>query len=253
MKHENHKKFCNDKKKANKNEIILKRFKIVDIPVNFKETQIFISIRILGLKRKKMTSTTPISDEKTGTLEGESVSDTETLYILGAVYGLQDVTEVVKRLVTNDQLVVFASNKVFGDSRYEKQTNKKGVKKTLVVVYKYGGDAYAAGVAFVEEDKKLVITRNTRKWYFHEFNLRPNKLTIFGAVYGLEDMTTKTRNLVSRQELIVNVSNETFGDTWPSCDLFLYYFHVYTYITSLLLLLYFIFIFFIFLFTLLFI
>ncbi|ETO31232.1 hypothetical protein RFI_05889 [Reticulomyxa filosa] len=167
--------------------------------------------KIINSCNKMQTSTT---EEKTGTLEGEPSSNTETLYILGAVYGLMNVTEDVKRLVTNNQLAVYASNK-------NKTTRQKDVKKTLVVVYKYGIDAYAAGVAFVEEDKRLVITQNTREWYFHEFNLRPNKLTIFGAVYGLEDVTTSSRNLISHHELVVDVNNKTFGDTWPSFD-FLY-------------------------------
>ena len=51
--------------------------------------------------------------------------------ILGAAYGLADVTTKVCALVKNRSLAVTANNATFGDSW-------KGVHKTLVVTYQYG-------------------------------------------------------------------------------------------------------------------
>ena len=57
------------------------------------------------------------------------------LRILGAAYGLADVTHKVRSLVRNNRLAVAASNGVFGDSYY-------GVRKTLVIVYQFGNGPY---------------------------------------------------------------------------------------------------------------
>jgi hypothetical protein len=62
------------------------------------------------------------------------------LRILGAAYGLADVTAKVQALVRYNHLNVAASNAVFGDSW-------RGIKKTLVVVYRYGRGSYRTKVA----------------------------------------------------------------------------------------------------------
>ena len=57
------------------------------------------------------------------------------LRIVGAAYGLVDVTHKVQSLVWNNRLHVAARNNVFGDTW-------RGVKKSLVVVYQYGNGHY---------------------------------------------------------------------------------------------------------------
>lgn len=58
-----------------------------------------------------------------------------TLNILGAAYGLADVTRQVRSLVSSNHLRVAARNRVFGDTW-------RGKKKTLVVVYQFGNGPY---------------------------------------------------------------------------------------------------------------
>lgn len=57
------------------------------------------------------------------------------LRIVGAAYGLVDVTHKVQSLVRNNRLRVAARNNVFGDTW-------RGVRKSLVVVYRYKNGAY---------------------------------------------------------------------------------------------------------------
>eukprot|EP01084_Bolivina_argentea_P186915 322085_1 len=54
------------------------------------------------------------------------------IFIIGAVYGLQEVTQQVQRMVDDGETIIYAKNSVFGDSW-------RGVSKTLVVVYKSNG------------------------------------------------------------------------------------------------------------------
>ena len=70
------------------------------------------------------------------------------LRIVGAAYGLADVTGKVRSLVNYEHLDVVASNGVFGDFWY-------GVPKTLVVVYQYGEGPYRTRTA--TENNRLVI------------------------------------------------------------------------------------------------
>ena len=60
-----------------------------------------------------------------------SPSGGHNLIIIGAVYGLADVTYQVRSMVRNNHLSVSARNHVFGDTYHR-------VRKTLVVVYRYG-------------------------------------------------------------------------------------------------------------------
>ena len=62
------------------------------------------------------------------------------LRILGAAYGLADVTAKIQALVRYNHLNVAASNAVFGDTW-------RGTRKTLVVVYTYGHGSYETKVA----------------------------------------------------------------------------------------------------------
>jgi len=57
--------------------------------------------------------------------------DSTKLQILGAVYGLEDVTNKVRGKITHNRLLLSSNNQVFGDSWY-------GTQKSLVVVYRCG-------------------------------------------------------------------------------------------------------------------
>lgn len=71
------------------------------------------------------------------------------LNILGAAYGLADVTHQVQQMVQNGSLTVVASNSVFGDAWCK-------VEKTLTVVYQYGTEPYQT--EFVTEGETLSIS-----------------------------------------------------------------------------------------------
>ena len=62
------------------------------------------------------------------------------LTIVGAAYGLSEVTSVVRSLVRYEHLDVMASNTVFSDTWVN-------VVKTLVVVYQYGNGLYRTAIA----------------------------------------------------------------------------------------------------------
>lgn len=63
-----------------------------------------------------------------------------TLKIVGAAYGLADVTHKVQSSIHNNRLDITASNGVFGDSYC-------GIKKTLVIVYQHGSGPYRTEIA----------------------------------------------------------------------------------------------------------
>ena len=72
------------------------------------------------------------------------------LYILGAAFGLEEVTPKLKTMVTSRQtLSVTASNQILGDGW-------PGVRKSLVVVFKYGENGVPTTKS-VGEDSTLQI------------------------------------------------------------------------------------------------
>ena len=79
----------------------------------------------------------------------EHICEGNNLKIIGAVYGLADVTYQVQSMVQNNRLEVSARNNVFGDSY-------GGVVKTLVVVYRFGNEDYKT--TFVTEGNTLNIS-----------------------------------------------------------------------------------------------
>ena len=113
------------------------------------------------------------------------------LTILGATYGLADVTAKVTQRVDNFALTVPAENSVFGDTWV-------GVVKTLSVVYQYNGIPL---IHTVKEHETLVVGQ---------------PLQILGATYGPTDVTAVVAAAVTpQQELHITANNTTFGDTWP--------------------------------------
>mgnify|MGYP002803993098 FL=1 len=125
------------------------------------------------------------------------------LTILGAAYGLQCVTEKVKKLVHHRSFEATANNATFEDGWPE--------TKTLVIVYQYGEEQ--PSVATAKETEKLVF-RYSKKGNFYG-STNPNTLTILGAAYGPSDVTEKVQSLVKDgSTLEVKASNDVFGDTW---------------------------------------
>jgi len=146
-----------------------------------------------------------------GNLGGGSLD----LQIIGAAYGLADVTTTVidrvNRGTSPQSLSIAASNSVFGDRWPDK-------RKSLTVVYRYG-DTGNAQVATATEGQTLTIagTHEQSATPFDATSPAP-QLTIFGATYGPVDKTAIVRSHVdpSSQSLSVTANNDTFTDTWPN-------------------------------------
>ncbi|CAB4038288.1 Hypothetical predicted protein [Paramuricea clavata] len=158
--------------------------------------------------------------EKSNT-QGSSIS--QDLVICGAAYGRADVTEKIRTLRKDKKLSVKASNDVFGDSWY-------GVKKSLVVVYKYGSNS--ALLQVVKEGESLEINPpstavSNGKNRQHYLSLKAGKavsrkdkstlkLNILGAAYGLSDVTSVAQSFVTANQKFDEVaSNAVWGDEWP--------------------------------------
>lgn len=138
-----------------------------------------------------------------------------TLQILGASYGLNDVTDgaesYINRNTTPESLSVTAENQNFGDSFY-------GQQKVLSVVYRYGIKGEAS-VAVAKEGELLSITepQSTEEVSEESPNTSSPQLTVYGATYGPSDVTAKVRDMInhSAQTLTFTPDNSIFGDTWP--------------------------------------
>lgn len=114
------------------------------------------------------------------------------LSILGAAYGLADVTPMIRSIVAGERLNVVANNSTFGDSWV-------GVPKTLVVVYTYGDKPL---VKVVKENERMTIQHNPH-------------LRILGATYGPADVTAVVAGRVdANQELRIMATNDIFRDPW---------------------------------------
>ena len=124
--------------------------------------------------------------------------------ILGAAYGLADVTTKVCELVKNRSLTVKANNSTFGDSWV-------GIPKTLVVTYQYGEEIPM--VSTVKENEAMEILYSEKNAFLGSTD--PNAITILGAAYGPSDVTQKAQNLVKGNTLQTKVDNTVFGpDPW---------------------------------------
>ncbi|CAB4015551.1 Hypothetical predicted protein [Paramuricea clavata] len=139
--------------------------------------------------------------------QGNSI--TNDLIICGAAYGKANVTEKIRSLRKDRKLSVKASNDVFGDSWY-------GVKKSLVVVYKYGSNS--AQLQVVKEGETLEITppsTTVSDWINQKLRKDKStlKLNILGAAYGLSDVTAVAQAfLTANQKFDKVASNAVWGD-----------------------------------------
>lgn len=118
-------------------------------------------------------------------------SNNQALVILGAAYGLQDVTMHANSLLSNGEFNKMASNDVWGDTW-------PGIHKTLVVVYAYDGL------------EMLDVVKENQRMHF----IASPPMSILNAAYGLTDVTSKVRSLVKNRSLTVTANNPTFDDGW---------------------------------------
>ena len=123
--------------------------------------------------------------------------------ILGAAYGLADVTSKVSELVKNHSLTATANNSTFGDSWV-------GIPKSLVVTYQYGEELPT--VSAVKENETMEIIYSKKSTFLGSTD--PDVLTILGAAYGSSDVTQKAQNLVKGNTLQTKVDNSVFSDPW---------------------------------------
>ena len=125
--------------------------------------------------------------------------------ILGAAYGLADVTTKVSALVKNRSLRVTANSDTFKDSW-------PGVYKTLVITYQYGQQMPM--VKTVKQNGILEIIYDNTDVFTGSTN--PDLLTILGAAYGPSIVTKKAQSLVGYNEMQTEINNDVFGpDPWP--------------------------------------
>lgn len=137
------------------------------------------------------------------------------LQIVGAAYGLKQVTAQVIKLVNRqsfpESLAVLASNQVFGDTWI-------GHEKTLTVVYRYdGGQPF---VATASEGQTLNIgvpqfeqATQAAAPALQDGAMQP-ELTVWGASFGATDISAATRALVDSPAATLSLvaSRATFGN-----------------------------------------
>lgn len=121
--------------------------------------------------------------------------DLGQIQILGAAYGLADVTNQVASKIQNSVLQVQADNQSFGDSWY-------GTRKTLVIVYRDAQGNIKTSIA--EEGSPLRISAQP-----------PQIPKILGAAYGKTNITDKVRSMIAKGNLEIPAENRIFGDSFP--------------------------------------
>ncbi len=128
------------------------------------------------------------------------------LFILGAAYGHEVVTNEVQSLVKHHQLTLTPAEDL------PKHTSPKF--KSLVMVYQFGseqpqlfiGDQSGVSVSITYESRTKEVVK-----------VDPNQLLILGAAYGLQDITKKVRSTVFDNELVTSVTDSAMGvvdDEW---------------------------------------
>lgn len=108
------------------------------------------------------------------------------LHILGAAYGIKDVTEKAMTFVKNCSFSATANDKTFED-RWAWR------KKTLVVVYQYGDEKPRVATAIEGENLEFRYKRSDVE--LSKICSDPFILTILGAAYGPADVTEKVQCL----------------------------------------------------------
>lgn len=140
------------------------------------------------------------------------------LYILGASYANQDVTDIVKNKICKNKLGFVANERNFG-------VVMPGQAKSCVVVYAYVNKTnqedrqghFRTRIAIVQHNQKMEIDENKQHPVIDNY-VENEKLIIYGATYGIADVTETVAGLINEtnQSLEFTVNVATFGeDTWP--------------------------------------
>lgn len=153
----------------------------------------------------------------------KSVHELGDLQILGAVYGLLDVTNRVidrvdRNTVPQSLPETPASNSVFPDGW-------PGEDKTLTVFYRYGQTGRFGVVTATEYGKGLTIkgpSFTADGTHLTDELANTVTLLVLGATYGPADVTGKVAGLVDTrtQTLNIRADNATFGDPWKKRKVF---------------------------------
>jgi len=131
------------------------------------------------------------------------MQQSEQLSILGAVYGKQDVTNVIRGLVQFGSTQIQANPQLFGDSM-------PGVPKTLVIVYQYGLSKPIVLIAKEGDNVTIASNNNQPEWVTYQ----PGQVAILGAAYGLANVTDKVAQRAQNNSLDIQAENSIFGETW---------------------------------------
>ncbi len=131
----------------------------------------------------------PQSLEKIGDTVTRSQASQTTLTILGAVFGLTDVTTEATSLVQDGEFNATANDATWGDGW-------PGHPKTLVVVYQYTGAVSMLNVVKENEQMHFIVSPPMR---------------ILGATWGPAPKTGKVDSLAKNRALNVVANNDTFG------------------------------------------
>jgi hypothetical protein len=142
-----------------------------------------------------------------------SQQQTSKLNIIVAVYGLQTVTEQIRKLVIDcsPQTLNFIVN-----NKNVEEDGWVGQKKSLTIVYDYdGGDIH---VATAIEGEPITINpdklNNQRPVIAEPFS-GSTSLSVLAASYGPDNVTYKIKSLISSYNTIsFPVDNTVFGDSW---------------------------------------
>jgi hypothetical protein len=129
------------------------------------------------------------------------------LTILGATYGLSDITPTLAAYVDSHQEIRLPAVGTVLDDPWP------GRRKSLVVVYQYG--AGQPQTMAVGDDQPLTITYDSSP--AAPSPGPPDQLQILGAAYGIgpqADVTAAVARLVANNTLQLTANNATFQDTW---------------------------------------
>ena len=143
-----------------------------------------------------------------------ATQNTGVLQIVGAAYGLKQVTAQVIKLVNRqafpETLTVLASNQVFGDTWI-------GHEKTLTIVYRYDGGPTLVATASEGQTLNIGIPQFEQAAQAPdqapEDNSTQPALTVWGASFGPLDVSTTTRQLIdgSTGTLSLVADHASFG------------------------------------------
>jgi len=137
------------------------------------------------------------------------------LQIVGAAYGLGDVTSevipLVNRQTSPQSLSVQAGSAVFGDTWPK-------VKKTLTVAYRYGETGVVCVATAIEGETLTIGAAQYEAALAAEPVVLDGgpQLFVLAATYGPADETAKVQGMITPdQTLSFTANNKTFGDPWP--------------------------------------